>query len=498
MNFNCNKQISGCYFQTGFPFDDSEPEDFQRSRNPSSFRHHLDDIASRHPEFAEHLRPWTSDFPSFRTQTTHRKRHPSGSCGEDDTRSQKSGFSTSSNESTEAKAERKIPVKVETESKRVPIPQYGLRNTVDLGEKQKQSLIDEQERGQRSMSAPPDHRSNQSPQRFVSRINIEPKMGGNTSTLPKQVPPRAPEPQKPNVRHIPIFVEGRDDPILPKDQTDHGEPANSKPSFFDNKFSGFVRRDPSHFEAPFTQHQFQQPESSSRQSQSSQPPQPPQPQEQAKPQPSPPQPQQKQAQPQPAKPQINQHDPIFKIQQIQKDVNALMSAVDQYNGTSKDKQYLYLDEMLTRNLLKLDNIETEGKDIIRQARKEAIKCIEKCISILESKVSKPAGDKPVEVQTELETKPNITSSEEEKIVERMEVEPNVNEEPKSLSLEVGGAVRTGKEVKTACEGGDDSTVSESEPQNKKGKKNKNEKAEETPMEVEATTDTSQNIDQKIS
>lgn len=37
--------------QTGFPFDDT---DFGRERD-TSFRTRLDDIAKRHPEFAEHL-----------------------------------------------------------------------------------------------------------------------------------------------------------------------------------------------------------------------------------------------------------------------------------------------------------------------------------------------------------------------------------------------------------------------------------------------------------
>lgn len=38
-----------------------------------------------------------------------------------------------------------------------------------------------------------------------------------------------------------------------------------------------------------------------------------------------------------------------------------MEQVAQFNGKPRDKQYLYLDEMLTRNLLKLDDIDTQGK-----------------------------------------------------------------------------------------------------------------------------------------
>lgn len=76
---------------------------------------------------------------------------------------------------------------------------------------------------------------------------------------------------------------------------------------------------------------------------------------------------------------------ILKIQNIQKEIQGLMDQVDNFNGTRKDKSYMYIDEMLTQNLLKLDTIDTHGKDKIKQARREAIRCINKCISVLEAK-----------------------------------------------------------------------------------------------------------------
>lgn len=62
-----------------------------------------------------------------------------------------------------------------------------------------------------------------------------------------------------------------------------------------------------------------------------------------------------------------------------------MLAVEQFGGKRGDRDYIYLDEMLTRNLLKLDTIDTNGKDSIRMARKEAIKCIQTSIAVLEAK-----------------------------------------------------------------------------------------------------------------
>jgi len=48
-----------------------------------------------------------------------------------------------------------------------------------------------------------------------------------------------------------------------------------------------------------------------------------------------------------------------------------------------DKQYLYLEEMLMRQLIRLDNVETDGKDDIRAARKLAVKEIQAQINQLE-------------------------------------------------------------------------------------------------------------------
>lgn len=86
-------------------------------------------------------------------------------------------------------------------------------------------------------------------------------------------------------------------------------------------------------------------------------------------------------------------DCISKIQAIQRDVLDLMCAVEEFGGKRGDKEYMYLDEMLTRNLLKLDTIDTNGKESIRLARKEAIKCIQASIAVLEAKSDLHLNDK---------------------------------------------------------------------------------------------------------
>lgn len=274
------------------------------------------------------------------------------------------------------------------------------------------------------------------------------------------------------VRHIPIFVEGRDSPVI---NTGHPEPSNAGPpnasapqqnpsnttsafasaesstgphfqnqhtfgrppmgfhgdmgfgqdgvdgfhmpsaSIFERAkdfpvrdFFGMRSASPRRSESPHNQHHQQQQQHQARSSPSPAGPQqrqptpqnqdrsvpiqrsttpqrqappptaqpPTQPQRQASPAPQP-------QQPVPAK-QKAIEDSITKIQKIQASVLELMARVEQYDGNNP-KEYAYLDEMLTQNLLKLDDIDAEGKENIKSARREAIKCINSLISLMDAK-----------------------------------------------------------------------------------------------------------------
>ncbi|XP_061712937.1 BAG domain-containing protein Samui-like isoform X2 [Cydia pomonella] len=345
------------------------------------------------------------------------------------------------------------------------LPQYGLRNTVDLGQKSAADpSVDADDRAQRSMSAPPDARP-------------PPNMSANEQPEPQPHPQQQQQQQQQagNVRHIPIFVEGRDEPVINKN-VDHGahfgetkpQPhyappphvdrdqyfADDSPAFhhppnfsraFGTPFNKGFRQGPQ----PFTQ-QKAYPQNAYRGAspqRSHSPKRPPQEEQFAKthhPQQQAPPPQQHQQHPQqhqqhhqhpqqhqqqhpqqqqppphapspPPKQQPTPNDPITLILGIQTDVLNLMSEVENFTGAKNDKQYLYLDEMLTRNLIKLDNIETDGKENIRLARKEAIKCIQKCIAVLEAKAESnsnaaaaaaPAPAQDVDMQAAAGDQPN--------------------------------------------------------------------------------------------
>uniref|UniRef100_A0A2M4AR45 Putative bag family molecular chaperone regulator 4 n=1 Tax=Anopheles triannulatus TaxID=58253 RepID=A0A2M4AR45_9DIPT len=290
------------------------------------------------------------------------------------------------------------------------------------------------------------------------------------------------QPQQPTVRHIPIYVEGRSEPLVntsPESQPSahhhqsatssssssqpsahhahHHHPSHHHPtggmespgmdmpsqndffkqnSIFDrvrdipvrSNFSNqFFKREPSpgaHRTSPFADMGSHMPHTNVPHRGSSIPRQTPSPpttnsghsqpqqqqqkptqpsnayqQQQYAPQRQPPQQQQQSPQPQhhpepgfdqpDSRPkQSLKEDPIVKIQKIQKDVLAIFDQVEKFRGTKegkKDKAYIYLDEMLTQNLLKLDSIDAGDQPQIKSARKEAIKSINTCIAVLEQK-----------------------------------------------------------------------------------------------------------------
>lgn len=116
-------------------------------------------------------------------------------------------------------------------------------------------------------------------------------------------------------------------------------------------------------------------------------------------------------------------DSIAKIQKIQQSVMDLMARVEQYDG-SNHKEYLYLDEMLTQNLLKLDNIDAEGKENIKNARREAIKCINHLISILEMKKDEAAASRVSNENKDLDNQQSNNVNELQSAEESLEAKIN--------------------------------------------------------------------------
>ena len=79
--------------------------------------------------------------------------------------------------------------------------------------------------------------------------------------------------------------------------------------------------------------------------------------------------------------------PLEVVQLIMQEAQQRKSEVDEFTGKKTDKQCIFLEEMLTRLLIKLDRVDSQGKDEIRKARKEAVKTVQSTLDQLEAKTS---------------------------------------------------------------------------------------------------------------
>ncbi|XP_074601448.1 uncharacterized protein LOC141855348 isoform X1 [Brevipalpus obovatus] len=86
-------------------------------------------------------------------------------------------------------------------------------------------------------------------------------------------------------------------------------------------------------------------------------------------------------------------DPMQLIKKIDQEVLELESLEETIGVENQDEQNEYLDEMLTRCMIKLDNIEAGGREDIRGSRKTVLSRIEKCLAKLDTKNGKDKGEK---------------------------------------------------------------------------------------------------------
>lgn len=78
---------------------------------------------------------------------------------------------------------------------------------------------------------------------------------------------------------------------------------------------------------------------------------------------------------------------LDKINSIKLELTNLLQEITTFNGTSaKSKDYRYLDEMLTRCMLNLDNVDCGNSKELRQIRKATIKLVDKATDILQRKL----------------------------------------------------------------------------------------------------------------
>ncbi|XP_067858346.1 BAG family molecular chaperone regulator 3 [Heptranchias perlo] len=81
------------------------------------------------------------------------------------------------------------------------------------------------------------------------------------------------------------------------------------------------------------------------------------------------------------------HPGLIKVEKILQKVQRLEEDVNLFEGTGTDKHYLLIEELLTKELLALDSVDPEGRDDVRQARRDGVKKVQNLLERLEQKAS---------------------------------------------------------------------------------------------------------------
>ncbi|XP_062927999.1 BAG family molecular chaperone regulator 3 [Mobula hypostoma] len=81
------------------------------------------------------------------------------------------------------------------------------------------------------------------------------------------------------------------------------------------------------------------------------------------------------------------HPGLMKVEKILQKVQRLEEDVCLFEGTGTDKHYLLIEELLTKELLALDSVDPEGRDDVRQARRDGVKKVQNLLERLEEKAS---------------------------------------------------------------------------------------------------------------
>ncbi|XP_062324853.1 BAG family molecular chaperone regulator 5 isoform X1 [Osmerus eperlanus] len=89
-------------------------------------------------------------------------------------------------------------------------------------------------------------------------------------------------------------------------------------------------------------------------------------------------------------PQPQQHPAMMRLYEIQREVASLGPQVCTYSGLQSDREYKRLERELTRLLLEVDQVDTEGRAELQGARKRAAQEVEGLLRYLEENATHPS------------------------------------------------------------------------------------------------------------
>jgi len=82
---------------------------------------------------------------------------------------------------------------------------------------------------------------------------------------------------------------------------------------------------------------------------------------------------------------MKEKEPLEIIQTVLEELEQLKERVSKFEGLQSEDEYRFLDEMLTRILIKLDNIDTNGVEEVKTARRATILQVQETADQLEAK-----------------------------------------------------------------------------------------------------------------
>ncbi|XP_016123925.1 BAG family molecular chaperone regulator 5-like [Sinocyclocheilus grahami] len=92
----------------------------------------------------------------------------------------------------------------------------------------------------------------------------------------------------------------------------------------------------------------------------------------------------------PQGPYPGQHPALLRLDEVQREIATLGPQVCSYSGLQSDREYKRLERELTRLLLEVDKVETEGRPELQQARKRAAGEVEGLLRYLEGNATHPS------------------------------------------------------------------------------------------------------------
>ncbi|XP_073420368.1 BAG family molecular chaperone regulator 3 [Dendrobates tinctorius] len=98
---------------------------------------------------------------------------------------------------------------------------------------------------------------------------------------------------------------------------------------------------------------------------------------------------------------LNKHPGVLQVERILHRVQGLQEAVDHFQGRKNAKNYLMLEEYLTKELLALDSVDPEGRADVRQARKDGVRKVQNILETLERKATDYLANAPTVTSQEL-------------------------------------------------------------------------------------------------